>query len=306
MTASVPTVQKDPRLDEFVDREKEMAVFRRFLTSGDKPFMVVSGNVGLGKSWLLLKMMHECAVQGIRKAVVVWQRSEEPDYLLTMRKLRDCFDAKHFGEFTDLVNFYTDAAYKPQLKITLEMQGPLNIAGNLNQAGGTIGDITGISIRDNFIAVPRLDTAISEAERRGNLTARFLEGIARVTAAEPIVLFFDGSERMSDDTYAWLWEQLLEPVRAGLIPNLHVVICGGRPARGERDWAIVTANAQLRPLEHAHIAAYIERVVPGLAEGTRADLADLILANSDGVPARVASQVQMFRDMRERRTDASG
>lgn len=302
---SVPAAQLDPRLAEFVDREEEMNTFGRFLERDDRPIMVVCGQNGTGKSWLLLKMMHECALRGLRKAAVVWRASEDPDYLLTLRKLRDAFDAKAFAQFTDLVNFYTDAAYKPQLKITVEVQGPIDVARNLQQAGGTIGDIGGIVVKDNWFQVPRSDIAVSEQERSNNLTARFLECLARIVARETAVVFLDGIERMTATTDAWLWEQFLDPVRCGLFPKLRVVVCGDRPARTERDWEMVTTEAQLRPLGHAHVSAYIERRVPGLDEVTRAALADLILANSQGIPAEVAKQVLMFTKMHASRAGGS-
>jgi len=61
------------RLAEFVDRDEEMRRFRTMLKSSDKPIMVVWGEAGIGKTSLLARMIHECAVRNLRKSEIVWK-----------------------------------------------------------------------------------------------------------------------------------------------------------------------------------------------------------------------------------------
>ena len=78
------------RLAEFVDREAEMDLFCRMLDTGERPVIVVEGEGGVGKSSLLARMVHECALRTLRKSEIVWTDTRRHDYLAVMRKVRRC------------------------------------------------------------------------------------------------------------------------------------------------------------------------------------------------------------------------
>jgi hypothetical protein len=290
--ASSAEAYADRRLSEFVDRRAEMALFCDMLGSSEKSIMVVWGEIGLGKTWLRMRMVHECAARKLRKAEVVWKDSYAPDYLAIMRKIRDDLGLEPFGAFTDLVNFYTDASWRPKLDITVS--GNVSVAQGLAVEGGSkVGEVAGV------------DIAVPEEERRARLTQLFLSGLQASVAASPVVVFLDGVEKMSVPTERWLWEQLLDAARSGDLENVRFVLCGETPPPGDRDWDFVIVPAPLQPLGHGDIVAYLQKRAPALDEQTCQVVADLVLANSKGKPAEVAKQVQMLCQMMARRPDGS-
>jgi putative ribosome biogenesis GTPase RsgA len=75
------------RLAEFVDREDELRCFCRLLDDGGRSVMTVCGDGGVGKSSLLARMIHECALRRVRKSEVTWTDTRNHDYLGVMRKI---------------------------------------------------------------------------------------------------------------------------------------------------------------------------------------------------------------------------
>ena len=121
------------RLKEFVDRDRELAAFCKMFVSDEKPIMMVWGEVGIGKTSMMMRMVHECAARRMRKAEVVWKDTSPHDYLAVMRKIRDDVGLEHFPAFTDLVNFYYEMGYQPKLQLTLALQGAsINVAQGMN------------------------------------------------------------------------------------------------------------------------------------------------------------------------------
>jgi hypothetical protein len=165
------------RLAEFVDRTAEMNLYREVLDKGELPIMVVYAETGMGKTSLLLRMVHECALRKLRKAEVVWTDTLVYDYMAVLRKLRDDLGIEHFRAFTDLINYYTDATYQPRLDVNINLQGNMQVAHGAQISDSRLGDVAGIVFRDNMINVPRSDIAVPLEVRREQLTQRFLDGL---------------------------------------------------------------------------------------------------------------------------------
>jgi len=298
-----PTI--DRRLSEFVDRDHEMAEFRAMLASDDTSIMVVWGELGIGKTWLRMRMVHECSIQAIRKSEVDWMGSYSPDYRRTMGKIRDDVGAACFNRYTDLVNFFYQRDYKPQFNVTVNVQGSVSVATGMAVTEGKVGDVAAVVIKDCMFPEPRTDIAVEEQERRRRLTDQFLADLGGATETGPIVIFFDGVERMSRDTEAWIWEQLLDAPRSGVLKQVKFVLLGEKQPPSERDWEFCMSEAELRPLGHADIVKYIFKRLPGASEETAIALADLILDTTGGRAAAVAAMVQATLKARARRIDAN-
>ncbi|MDM0032828.1 AAA family ATPase [Variovorax sp. J22P271] len=285
------------RLAEFVDRSAEMSSFVDVLDTGEPPIMVVSAESGMGKTSLLMRMVHESSLRSLRRAEIVWSDTNVYDYMTVMRRMRDDLGAEHFGAFTDLVNYYTDANYQPRLDINVNLQGgTIDVAKAAQISGSSVGDMAGVILRDNMIVYHRSDIAVPIEVRREQLTARFLEGLAGLSKDETIVLFFDAIEKMSDLTHQWLWDQLLKPVVAGALPGVRAVVLGQRPLPADRDLAAFVKGVRLEPLGRDDIDAYIAKRADGmgLSDSTRMELATLLAAMTRGRPTDVASAVDLY------------
>jgi hypothetical protein len=298
--AAVPCVKRhvERRLAEFVDRDAEMTQFCRLLgdDAEDKPIMVVHGETGMGKTSLLLRMIHECALRGLRKSEVGWSDTHPHDYMAVMRKIRDDVGVEHFQRFTDLINYYTDATYQPKLELTLVMQGSagMEVASGMQVRDSTVGTVAGVVIKDSMFVVPRPDVAVPEPIRRAQLTECFLDGLQAAARSSLLVIFLDAVEKASADTLAWLWEQWLDSVRAESLRNVRFVLLGQRPPPSDRDWDDYVERAELKPLALDHIIAYLGKRAARLSEETRRELAKMIHVYTKGRPTDVAAAVDAY------------
>jgi hypothetical protein len=242
-------------------------------------------------------MIHECALGGIRKAEVVWTDTNPHDYMAVLRKIRDDLGVEHFQAFTDLINYFTDAEYRPKLEVTLNVHGQIAVGAGMQVTQSSVGDVSGVVIRDNMIVVQRQDLAISVEERRDQLTTRFIAGLGAASKASLVVIFLDAIEKMSEITYKWLWERLLEELRSGSLPNVRFLLCGQRPPPDDRDWAMFIARAELQPLGLQDVAMYIGKRAPNVSDAMRVELAKMILGPTRGRPTEVAAAVDAYLAM---------
>jgi hypothetical protein len=294
----VARARRERLLAQFVDRSAEMALFAKVLDSNELPIMVVSADAGMGKTSLMMRMVHECALRGLLKAELEWSSLDVLDYMSVMRKLRDSLGVDHFGAFTDLINYYTDTNYTPRLDVNVNVQGScVQVASGAQIIGSSVGDIAGVVLRDNMIVVQRPDITVPIEVRREQLTQRFLQGLAGLSADLKVVLFFSVTEKMSDLTYQWLWEQLLKPVVDGALSNVRAILLGQRPPPADQDLAAFVAYAELKPLGVDDIDAYIAKRAAGAAaisDETRRELAKMLALMTRGRPADVSSAVDLY------------
>lgn len=299
--ARIKREKRERLLCQFVDRSAEMALFEQVLDGDDLPAMVVSAASGMGKSALLMRMVHECALRHLVKAELEWTSVDVLDYMATLRRLRDALGVDHFGAFTDLINYYTDAAYQPRLEINIQLHGgTIQVAQGAQITGSSVGDIAGVVLRDNNFNIQRSDISVPDEVRREQLTRRFLDGLAALSRDALVVIFFNATEKMSEVTYQWLWGQLLKPLVDGALPRVRVVLLGQRPPPGRDDLgdlAELVAKAELKPLGVDDIDAYIAKRAVGVTEvgdATRRELAKMLLVVTQGRPADVASALDLY------------
>lgn len=291
--------EMERRLAEFVDRKAEMQRFCEMLDGEEKLIMLISGDSGLGKSSLFARMMHECAVRNRKRAEVVWSDTRPHDYMAVMRKIRDDFISDVFQPFTDLINYYT----VPQYNLKISGPGSTQVAEGLTVSDhSTVGDIAGVVIKDSMLVLPRNDKAIPEAERLAALTDRFLETFATALKNEPLVVFFDTVEKMSEPTHAWVWGELLKAVLDGRLPNVRFVLCGIKHPEIDRDMGQIVEEVELSPLGQADIVEYLE--LRGIKE-MREQLADMLLATTKGKPFDLATAVDGFLKLQQKRARGS-
>jgi hypothetical protein len=281
------------RLARFVDRKTEMQRFCDMLEGEQKLIMLISGESGLGKSLLFARMIHECGLRKRKKAEIVWSDTRPHDYLAVMRKIRDDFGPDLFKPFTDLVNYFTD----PHYTVKFSVEGSVKVAEGMEVKESSVGDVAGIVIKDSMILVPRNDMAVPEAERLIQLTDRFLESFATALAGEPLIVFFDAVEKMSEPTRKWVWGELLKALVDGRLPNVRFVLCGISHPPLDLDMETIAEEAPLKPLDRDDIIDYL--ALAGIEENFRPALANMLLATTKGKPYDVAAAVQGFNKLQE-------
>lgn len=283
----------EPRLAElplFVNREDELADFQRMLENNDPRIIVLSGGGGVGKSSLIARMWHECALHKIRKTEVVSTETRHRHYLEIMRKLRDDIGVESFSAFTDLVNFYTVPQYNLQINVAGLAGSRVSVGEGLFVTGGSsTGDIAGILVKDIYLTSPRTDQNVPEGERMCRLTDVFHRCMKIATEHERLVVFLDATEKMTPETTQWVWNELLQPVLQNDLPNVLFVLSGRSEPELNRDWRFFVKVDAIKPLAIEHVIKYLGR--RGLPEQHHEILADAIMEATDGLPYKIANFV---------------
>jgi hypothetical protein len=288
-------------LNEFVDRESELGNFKRVLDSPDLAIYAVWGDGGVGKSLFQAKMAHEVATRDLLKAEIVWSETANHDFLAVMRKLRDDLGVEPFKPFTDLVNFFTVPQY--ELKITVAGNVSIDVARGAKFEGAQVGDIAGILIKDVMLTDPRPDMQVPRAELMTRLTDSFVTCMGAALAGRPAVIFLDAIEKMSDETDAWLRNQLLEAACGGRLGQAKFVLCGRREPHFDRSWNYAAEVNHLCPLTQEHVAAYLEK--RGVGPEGREQLAQMLLAVTGGNMLQLATHVDSYLKIQARQDRAA-
>lgn len=288
-------------LNEFVDRESEFANFVKVLESADLALYAAWGEGGVGKSLFQAKMVHEVAQRSLRKAEVVWTDTGNHDYLAVMRKLRDDLGVEPFKPFTDLVNFFTVPQY--ELKITVTSDAPIEVARGARIEGSQVGDIAGVIVKDVMLTDPRADLQVPKAERMARLTDTFAACLREVASDEPVVVFFDAMEKMSEETEGWIRDGLLEAACGGGLGKTKFVLCGRKEPSFDRSWNYAASVDRLCPLAREHIVAYLDK--RGVAPAGRDQLADMLLVVTGGNMLQLATHVDSYLKIQARQDKAA-
>lgn len=289
-------------LAEFVDRESEMARFCEMFDSREISVFAVWGGGGVGKTSLQAKMIHEVATRGLAKSEVLWSETRNHDLIAITRKIRDDFGPEAFSGFTDLVNFYTVPKHELTVNITGDVE--ISVAEGAEITETQVGDIAGIVVKDLMLNEPRSDMQVSASERQARLTDAFIDGMARSLANRPAVVFFDATEKITEEVEDWVWHELLPAACAGKMGQVKFVLCGRKEPTIDRIWQSSMEVAKLEPLSEEHVIAYLER--RGVEEAHRQTLVDVVLPASKGSMLELAMLVDGFLKHRERRRGAEG
>ena len=285
------------RLTEFVDRESEINAFSILIESDEKPILIVWGDDGIGKSSLLARMIHECAQRKVAKAEVVCTEIRNQHYLDIMRKIRDDIGGDYFQSFNDLVNYLTEPGY--ELKIKVESTGSISVGQNMKIGGNsTVNSMAGVIIKDSMISMPRSDQAVPESERIIRLSDQFIKNLSDATKDKVLVVFFDGTEKMTDITHNWICEELFRAVTEGRLPNIRFVFCGSKCPMLDRNMKLIVEQTELQPLQLTDIVHYLAK--RGVEEIHRIELAKLLLVTSKGKPSDIATYVDGFLMLQEK------
>ena len=289
------------RLHEFVDRRMELQDFCSMLERNDRPILAISGDTGIGKSSLLARFVHECALRHVVKVEIDCSSMRFSTYLAIMRKVRDDLGVEHFTALTDLINFFTVPEYRLQLNVTTS--GSINVSQNVGTvAAGAV--VAGVVIRDAMILLPRQDLSIGEEERLAKLTDRFLADFERFLTHTPVVVFFDHLEKATNETRRWIWGELLGALAAGRLAGARFVLCDRDPPKLEEELSRIrdlVQGATLQPLGLPDIAEYVARRDEfGMNEDERRTMAMVLLGATSGIPGIVATQVDSYVQLRRR------
>ncbi len=253
-------------LDWFVDREKQYQGFLKMIArETPKQIMLVEAPAGMGKTWLIQRLRHECRTRQIPLALFDFRDRRPWDYLTLVRQARDQLGPAHFNAMTAVIN----AATSVEVRITPgEAAGGAGGGGvemHLATEGGTIadseirvGDVAGGHIiKDNFFVV----RADSETVRRAievRITDAFFTCLVELSADQVVAFLFDSYEEITQEADRWIQAQFLTRIRDGLLPNLVTVLAGRENLPDlSSGWEHCVARTGLAPFNLEHVTEYL-------------------------------------------------
>ena len=239
----------------FVDRERICDGFLDMLAGrSEKQIMLLQSPGGMGKSWLVAKLMHECSRQspGMPYAALDFKDGQAHDYLSIVRRARDDLGAANFNPLTQTINAAT--GLHVNLQLSSPGSGGVHVEGSSVQAGG---DLAGRDIiKDNFFLV-QVDSESVYKEIEGRITEAFFADLRSLLARGPAVFFFDTYEKAPEATRRWIEGNVLYHIREGKLPRAVVVITGREVPELDLAWKHCTARPKLEALDSEHVATYL-------------------------------------------------
>ncbi len=248
-------------LDWFVDREKQYQGFLKMIArETPKQIMLVEAPAGMGKTWLIQRLRHECRSQAIPVTLFDFRDRRPWDYLTLVRQARDQLGPAHFNPMTAVIN----AATSVEVRVADEGGGG-GVEMHLATEGGAItdseiqvGDVAGGHIiKDNFFIV----RADSETVRRSievRITDAFFSCLVTLAADQVVVFLFDSYEEITQEADRWIQAQFLARIRDGLLPNLITVLAGRENLPDlSSGWEHCVARTGLAPFDLEDVTEYL-------------------------------------------------
>ena len=277
----------EERLAYFVDRDDEMTHFRAMLDRGPKRILTVTGGEGIGKSLLMERMVHECALRK-RRTIKIICRDTRNDALFIMRSMRDDLAVECFGEFTTVLNTVTTPIAPT---VNVQINAPVTVGSGLSAGEhAQIGDISAVKVTRDLM-MDRMDPARLASERLALLTDPFLRGLQAALKDTAIVVFLDDCQKMTAEADRWLRDELLFAVKEGVLPNVYFVLLSQKQPDFDA-WQYLTHQAELRPLGREHITIYLEK--RSIDEPLRSELASMLWIVTQGRIAEIERYVEAF------------
>jgi hypothetical protein len=250
-------------LSNFVNREGEVNAFCKMLKDAERPIMLVSGREGAGKTELVFKLLERCANLSVRNTAVIWADGRFNDYVEVMCKISEEIGSEFFEYFIALIE---EEQSNPRIKLP----------------GGQVTALSGP------VEQPLRDFARA---RMALLTDAFVPGLAEATREEPVVIFLDYAEQMSEETRDWVWGELFRATADGKLPNVRFVLCTEQEPALKPNLITKIKKFSLKAFEFPHIVDFLERRFEKEKVAVNKDRlrgwAEMIYLKTDRYPASV-------------------
>lgn len=240
----------------FVNRERIQESFQEMLAGrSEKQIMLIKAEGGMGKSWLVAKLRHECSIQSPAAPYtgLDFKDGQAHDYLSLARRIRDDLGAAHFNSLTQVINDTTGIHVNLQVSSAPSGQ----VSAQLGAVTGSEVVVAGGNvIKDNFFLV-QVDSESVQREIQARITEALFACLREVLQNRSAVFFFDTYEKAPEATRRWIENQLMYQIREGRLTGVVVVITGREMPELDLSWKDCTTRPKLEALNSEHVATYL-------------------------------------------------
>ncbi len=221
----------------FVDREKELEVFLKFIRR-QTTFSILGFKAtgGHGKSWLLRRFKQVCEKELIIPIMLDFNISKSYSYNEAILMTKQIYKDFEFKKLNTTMNTLSAI----NINLTNSNNTPTSVElKDTTIENSEIGNIVGRDlwlIQGNAFSISKPTT--DEEYYRSIISENFfldLEEIAQLRKI-PIVWIIDTAENIGADTNKWLNEHLFIPICEGRFTHQLVLIAGREISLYERDW----------------------------------------------------------------------
>jgi hypothetical protein len=290
--------------DWFVDRQEHVARFQKdILWGGRRPF-VLYGDNGRGKTALLQRLAEVAQKAGIVSASVSCSVQTPVDAVDLMALLARRLRLDLFKPFWDLIGRLGDADIS--ISLTNPAGRQYSIANDSNFSGARTGDIVATKL---VMESPTFRVELSQPlwrQRSRELTHIFIDCLQAAAAQRPVAIFFDHIDEAYEAIAAWIWEELVDPLRDGHLGGVTLVLVVGErhPTLDARTTKIALVRAHVARLAHEHMIDYVIGRIKTMDRQSASAFVLGATATDDGSMRALAIAVDAVIQRRERATAA--
>jgi hypothetical protein len=270
---------------EFVGRKAEIALFDNTLSSPQKPILFFHGIGGIGKSWLVNRLISKCQDKQI--ALVDYNNTHMDflDIIVTIQNQLSGSGFENFQKDLERNDFIRRAQTVQALKLLTTMKQPI-----FYEQSDTTDELL------HYLSMPDAERMRMVQKVRGSLTASFVADLAELSQDRKCILFFDTVERIGTDTGDWLQNDLFPRLVSLQSENLLVVLAGRKEsflARLSREWKYHIEERELTSFDQFEVEQYLNSA--GLGKPT-SEVCELIYDFTRGHPLCVGLAVDLLAE----------
>lgn len=224
-------------IEDFVNRDPELSIlWRTIQLERQQRIVLISGQSGLGKSYLLEECIARCTDEGISYVWVDFAESFDQTYIEIIHTVLRQIGAKHFARLKEtLIDIRKEQEQVPRLSALSKPEHPPTLANRPDGRSGGVdfggqaevhGDVVGRDIYYITQIIHRGDH-FDQENIQDQVTSAFQESLVEFTLTRTVVFLFDSWERLvATDTRNWLQHNLLYWILEKKLSHSVAVVAG--------------------------------------------------------------------------------
>lgn len=282
---------------EFISRDPEIDLFLRTV-KGElaKRILVFQGIGGIGKTWLLTRLGHECDEQKWLSATIDFTQGYD-DYLAVVTEIANQLGRERFQSFNRITDDYLQKVWSTYVPSQQYQDAERERKGPDTRFTGSLASVVGAGIV-GIRLLERIDSLLDTMQ--ADVVGALVEDMSAISSGIPVALMFDTYEYAENSQLGqWIQDFL---VSANREQGLYGVIAGRNQLRLMREWRQQFTQIELSCFSEQEVIGYLldNRRLGFLAQ----DVTETIWQLTKGLPLCVGLAGDLLADRQKESADA--
>jgi GTPase SAR1 family protein len=245
---------RPPLLDiksEFISRETELSLFIKMVERDQYDrILAFYGFGGIGKTWLLARLAHECDSRGWPVTTIDFDDGFG-DYLAILTAIGNQIGRGRFVAFNNTLDRY--------IQLVRDMYVPMHQAGKSGEVvevprefTGSLDSVLGVNLVG--IRLTKGINSLLKSMERDTLEA-FKANLKEIAEDAPVVLLFDTYEHIEETQLGKRVQQFVMSI--GIDSSVYVVLSGRNKLRWSREWLKRLSQSELSYFNYKEVKRYL-------------------------------------------------